>query len=301
MIFSDVMNKFSSLSKGKKTSVKKKTSKKVTGKKVAAKKNAGQKGASRSVKKKDWQPKISLNTSMTQGLVAVVFIVLTSVVYGSYVAVETVLDIPVNQVAIKGELKYQQEDEVAGLINQYVNNGFMSVDLKRLQQELVALPWVYKADLKRKLPNGLLIELEEQRAVAYWNDNAYINQYAQIFEPLKLVTIEGLPNFEGINHHNLLGVYKLLTTELAEEQKPIRFLRLDSREVVTVELATGVELTMNYELLDEQLARWSDITNKADSTHVYAMRSVDLRYSNGAAIAWKNTIAINNKTHVGGH
>lgn len=212
--------------------------------------------------------------------------------YGSLMAVKTVLNIPVEQVEIQGELEFQTHKQIADIINHYVVNGFVSVDLQQLQKELVALPWIHEVAIKRKMEQGLLIQLQEQKPVAYWNHDSLINQYGEVFTPESVPVIAGLPVFSGKDHAKVLGVYQRVLATLPEAHLPLRAVEVDARNVVQVSLSTQTELVMNYLQLAEQLERWRVIADAGLSRKLNEVKRVDLRYSNGAAVSWKNNVAV---------
>ena len=66
-------------------------------------------------------------------------------------------------------------------------------------------------------------------------------------------------------------------------------------------LTEGYELVINQGLMDQQLERWNEIYTKTLAAHMARVGTVDLRYSNGAAVAWKQDVAHNNRLLNGGH
>lgn len=243
------------------------------------------------------KPQITLTHVLFFSFLCMVMVV----AYGSMHAIDKVLTVPVEQVQVAGELHFQQQQEIARLINRHVEGGFVRVDLERLQKELVALPWVYRASIKRQLPNGLLITVEEEQAAAYWNENALINIYGEVFTPATRPQIDGLPMLSGVNHALVLQVYQQLQTVLPEAQKPLRALQVSGQKTVLVSLSNQTQLVMKQQQLEEQIAHWLTISTTLSAEHLAAIKKVDLRYSNGAAVEWHEPIAglMNNKR--GGH
>lgn len=221
--------------------------------------------------------------------------------YGGLRAVDSVLNVPVEEIKVSGDLLYQDKQAVEGIISQYVDNGFVQVDIERLYQQLSALPWVYRLSIKRQLPNGLLITLEEQNAVAYWNDDAMLNNYGEVFRPEQRPDIAGMPVFSGNKPEQVIALYKQLQQHLAETQTPIRELHINRRNTVNVMLADQTILVMNLANIDQQLSHWRDIYQALDSAQINSIEKVDLRYSNGAAVQWKKHVASIAGNKRGGH
>lgn len=233
----------------------------------------------------------ALRIGLGEFLMLIVIIVAGLVFYGSFVAIDNVLEVPVNQVEVKADLLYQTRNEITEVINGHIENGFIRVNLELLRLELLDLPWIYQVSIRRKLPHGLIVELMEQQPLAYWNDNAFVNGYGEVFTPQTLPVITGLPRFYGHNDQKVLGIYKELQQLLPKEQQPIRALTVSEQDTVVVKLAAGAELVLTAEKLHEQIVRWKQITVEGIGDRLSEVRQADLRYSNGAAVQWKNIVA----------
>jgi cell division protein FtsQ len=227
-------------------------------------------------------------------------IVSAFVFYGSYTAVQTVLDVPVNQVDVEGSFQYLKQEEVHQVINNYVVNGFVSVDLKKLRAELLELPWVYKASIKRKLPNGLLVTLLEQTPVAFWNEDAMINGVNELFFPSSMPQISGLPYLKGKNHHSVMVMFDELKAQLPVEQQPIKALSVSETNVINVVISSGAKLIFNGSDLLEKMAMWKKISSSGLGAQLNEVEYVDLRYSNGASVMWKKDSQMNSEKKMGG-
>lgn len=245
--------------------------------------------------------KIIEQFSLAKLLFAASVTVSAFVFYGSYTAVQTVLDVPVNQVDVEGSFQYLQQEEVHQVINNYVVNGFVSVDLKKLRAELLELPWVYKASVKRKLPNGLSVMLLEQKPVAFWNDEAMINEANELFSPSVMPKIEGLPHLHGKNHESVMALFDELKTQLPAGQQPVHILYVSETNVVNVEIDSGSRLIFNGADLLEKMTMWKKISSSDLGARLNEVEYVDLRYSNGAAVMWrKDSHMMNSEKKTGG-
>lgn len=232
---------------------------------------------------------------------SITVLMLAILVYGGYRSIDSLMEIPISQVEVKGQLHYQSKDDISRLINRYAVNGFVQVDLNRLRDELIGLPWIQHVSVGRKLPGGLVIHVTEQQPVAHWNDNAFINQYGDLLYPPQRQHIDGLPVFSGNDHRKVIDSYARLNSVLPEQQKPVRELHIDDRETVRVTLASGAVLVMAFDQLDQQMARWWQISAAGLGEKMYAVSRVDLRYNNSATVQWKEGIALAEKDTAGGH
>jgi cell division protein FtsQ len=233
-------------------------------------------------------------------LLLVSLFVLFFVFYGVFVTVGSVMNVPVSQVNIEGEFRYITEAEINDAITQYVVNDFVSVDLKELRKELLALPWVYKASVKRQLPNGLLVTLIEQQPIAYWNKNGMLNEDHEIFFPSKLPKIDNLPKLEGKNHKAVFSLYEELNAQLPKIQLPINDIKVNDRNVAYIKNGLGAKLIFNAAEYAEKIKVWKTLSASSLGLRLSEVDYVDLRYSNGAAVKWLETVDVQSKQKIGG-
>ena len=226
--------------------------------------------------------------SLTKFLLVVSLVFLVLVVYGSFSAVQTVLDVPVSQVDVEGKFRYLTEEDVNRVIGNYVNNDFVRVDLNKLRNEFLALPWVYQANIRRKLPNGLQVTLKEQKPVAYWNKDGLINEEGETFFPAHLPIIDGLPHLSGKNHASVLLLYRQLVEQLPAVQQPVRRVVVNDSNLARVEIASGAILIFDASDLLEKMQIWKTISSDDLGNRLSEVEYVDLRYSNGAAVKWRS-------------
>lgn len=247
---------------------------------------SSKKGASRTVVDKK---KILVAIPFAKIFFIVVMLVFIGVVYGSFTTVKTVLNVPVNKVDVSGDFKYIPQSNINAVIEKYAVNGFVSVDLSSLRNELMTLPWVYKASVERTMQNGLKVKILEQKPLAYWNDDGMINEQKSLFFPKNKMVDESLPHLYGKFHRSVLQVYDLLCLELPIEQLPLRKVIVSDSNVVKILLTTDTWLIVNAAELNEKIKLWKFISSAQLNGQLKDIEYIDMRYSNGAAVKWKSS------------
>ena len=107
------------------------------------------------------------------------------------------LELPVERIAVTGELKHVSHERLMSRVNTSLQGGFLWVDLQAIRQSLEQLPWVYRVVVKRHWPNSLEIQVFEQLPIARWGDDAYLNHAGEIFRPARLSSQLELPGLAG--------------------------------------------------------------------------------------------------------
>ncbi|MEX1056391.1 MAG: FtsQ-type POTRA domain-containing protein, partial [Natronospirillum sp.] len=96
---------------------------------------------------------------------------------------------------VSGEMLFQDDDEVAKVLEQYEAYTYWQLSLSDIEQHLQALPWLDQVRLERQWPDRIQVHLTEQTPLAFWNNDAFINSRGEVFGPSE-VAFE-LPRLAG--------------------------------------------------------------------------------------------------------
>ena len=225
---------------------------------------------------------------------------LAMVAYICVAGANKILTTPVQQVEIHGALQYQAKEDIRAVINEFIDKGFMASDLMSLRDALLDFPWVYEVNIRRTLMNGLAVSIIENQVQALWNDEYLMNQNNDLFRPenVKYVinNMDGLVRFYGQEHKQVLAVYKKLHQQLSIYPLRIRHLHVMPNRRVLVDLHNGVQLVLDERRLESQLQHFHTVMSSGLHAEIAMVKSIDLRYSNGVAVAWqKQHIALHSQ------
>ncbi|MDN7141788.1 cell division protein FtsQ/DivIB [Pseudomonas sp. JQ170] len=207
-------------------------------------------------------------------------------------------DRPITKIAVQGDLSYISQQAVQQRIAPYVAASFFTVDLASMRAELEQMPWIAHAEVRRVWPDEVVIRLEEQLPVARWGEEALLNNQGQAFTPRELANYEHLPQLFGPQRaqQQVMQQYQVLSQML----RPMGFsiARLELRERGSWFLTTGagsagpgVELLLGRDHLVEKMRRFIAIYDKTLKEQITNIARIDLRYANGLAVGWRETIA----------
>ena len=207
-------------------------------------------------------------------------------------------DRPITKIAVQGDLSYISQQAVQQRIAPYVAASFFTVDLAAMRVELEQMPWIAHAEVRRVWPDEVVIRLEEQLPVARWGDEALLNNQGQAFTPRELANYEHLPQLFGPQRaqQQVMQQYQVLSQML----RPMGFsiARLELRERGSWFLTTGagsagpgIELLLGRDHLVEKMRRFIAIYDKSLKDQITNIARIDLRYSNGLAVGWREPIA----------
>lgn len=221
--------------------------------------------------------------------------------YGAYEGAQRLLpyaDRPITKINVQGDLSYISQQAVQQRIAPYVAASFFTIDLAAMRAELEQMPWIAHAEVRRVWPDQVVIRLEEQLPVARWGDEALLNNQGEAFTPRELANYEHLPQLFGPQRaqQQVMQQYQVLSQML----RPMGFsiVRLELRERGSWFLTTGagsagpgIELLLGRDHLVEKMRRFIAIYDKTLKEQITNIARVDLRYSNGLAVGWREQAA----------
>lgn len=211
---------------------------------------------------------------------------------GGWKLLDYVGSVPVSRVAVTGTLQHVDRDLLVQRVRTHLNGaGFMTVDLDAIRADIVQLPWVAGVSIQRRWPDQLVIEVTEQEAIARWGKDGLLNRRGEVFRPQPLGDVAQLPVLYGPD--NLSGEvverYAQLRDLLSEQKLMLSDLGSDERGSWSATLQDGVVLRLGTGDILKKMRSFSRVYRAELSAQMERIAYIDLRYSNGLAVGWKNS------------
>jgi len=200
-------------------------------------------------------------------------------------------DTPVRELAIRGTLRNVQPDEVrlaaAPLLE---GSALFELDLDALRLAIEQLPWVARARVDRQWPARLAVQLTEREPFARWGESEALSTEGVVFAPGRIPLAETLPRLGGApgREREVMTMYGQLADHLSETPLALTGLTQDARGEWVGLSATGVSLRFGRGNPVGQLPRLKGTVLPALSSRLDSVKSIDLRYSNGFAVSWRD-------------
>ena len=229
----------------------------------------------------------------------------------------------IEELSIIADLEHLKPELIRSEILPLIQNNYFAVDLKKVEKKVESIDWVDKVSVRRQWPRSIHIRLTEQKPVAHWGKQGYLNNRAQSFSVENFIDLENLPYLDGPDgtQKQLLKQYRVWKKRLAEKELRLESLIMTPRYAyeAKVELSreqqkllTQAALMAFFEekqqpipLLDwqrikpfvltlqlgknhveERLTRFSNAFPQAFDDQLLKVKTVDLRYPNGFAVRW---------------
>jgi cell division protein FtsQ len=212
------------------------------------------------------------------------------VLVGALSALSWALDRPVRVISIDGSFQRVSPGQIEKAVAPFATQGFMSADLADIQRAVETLPWVDHARIARRWPNSLRVTVIEQTAAARWGESGLLNTRGELFVRTATHVPAELPHLSGPEGSESQVAKRYLSAQgrMLEAGMRIAALRLDERGAWEMDLDSGVTVRLGRRDVDERLERFIHTASQVIAHRLTEISYVDMRYSNGFAIGWRN-------------
>jgi cell division protein FtsQ len=164
-----------------------------------------------------------------------------------------------------------------------------------LQQQLLNIPWIKQVDVRKVWPNNLIIHFEEHIPAAFWHEKGgkkgILSKEGIVFYPdMKDVKKLVLPKLEGPQERSSLVWQQL--AQMDALLKPLNLqvseLSLVARGAWQLRLSNGLTVVLGRHDELKRLAQFVRYYQQNLQEKALQIASVDMRYTSGMAIAWKD-------------
>lgn len=173
-----------------------------------------------------------------------------------------------------------------------IRGNFFSVDLEAVRAKFEKLPWVRRAEVRRRWPDVLELRLEEHQAMAYWTvsdsgESQLVNKQGEVFVA---ASNADMPSFSGPQGSAayLQAKYHEFNQTLAPLGVSLVGVALSAREAWQLRLADGMVIVLGRDQekapIDERLERFVSAWPQAQESIGVQIAMADLRYPSGFAL-----------------
>lgn len=173
-----------------------------------------------------------------------------------------------------------------------IRGNFFSVDLEQVRTVFEKLPWVRRAEVRRRWPDVLELRLEEHQAAAYWTvsesgDSQLVNRQGEVFIAASNADMPAFSGPQGSAAY-LQARHREFEEALAPIGRRLVGLVLSARQAWQLRLDDGMVIMLGRDQdkasIDQRLARFISAWPKASESIGVQVAIADLRYPSGFAL-----------------
>jgi cell division protein FtsQ len=231
----------------------------------------------------------SLSSKLFGGMFFLMFI--SVMVFGGVILLNPDI-LPIKQVRIEGDFSRLSPVDLKLLVTDKVRGGFLNLDVDAVRFALLDEPWVSEVIVKRIWPDSLRVTVIEQIPIAQWSDSRLLNLVGEFFSPESETIPKGLPMLSGPvgSEQNLLDKFNYMQKKFQTAGFNIISLLLNDRRAWSFHLANGIKITLGRSDFEERFNRAITLFQTTLPGPIEKIESIDMRYTNGLSIRWKNNI-----------
>jgi len=206
---------------------------------------------------------------------------------------------PIRSVVVEGVYQFADQGEMRDRVMAQASRGFFNLDIDNIQKQVEQLPWVKTAYVRRVWPESITVHVEEHKPVARWGNRSLISENYKMFSPPQLATsddpefhrlMNGLPTLHSPDrrHVQLLKLLNDTRAMLDSVEAPLEGMAEDERRSLTLHLKNDVKVVIGHREVHKRIERFTDIFRPYVAPVYDDVAKVDMRYTNGFAMARKS-------------
>lgn len=206
---------------------------------------------------------------------------------------------PLRQVVVARALDQVTPAQIE-LAAKSLTGNFFTVNLDAVRTSLEKQPWVRRASVRRRWPDGIELDLEEHVAAARWQQGSsemhLVNRQGEVFLAQATPAQAPLPLFSGPEGSapQVLARYREFSVLLSQQGRMLRAVMLSPRQAWQLHLADGLTLELGRDQpnhpIEERLARFIGSYAAVQARVNTAISVIDMRYPNGFALRPRSNI-----------
>lgn len=220
-------------------------------------------------------------------------LIAAALVVATYQLSIRLLDREIGSIVISGPFQRVTALSVEEAVSDELDSGFLGADLGRMREKIQALPWIDQAAVARRWPNRIAITVTEQVPAAIWGDDGLLNVRGELFVTAARHIPAELPRLSGPDSRaaDVARTYLDVRDRLIPIGLDVRRVNLDPRGAWDITLTNGVEVRLGRRDVERRTDLFVDIVADLITGRAEDIGYVDLRYSNGFTIGWKDGVS----------
>lgn len=181
------------------------------------------------------------------------------------------------------------EKTLTYIVEPYISDGFFHLNAVALKKELLRLPWIYDALIKKQWPDTIEVYVIEQKPILQWNADGLINFVGDFFSPPIETFPKDLPQIVSDYGFkpDIISTYRNLQLCFNELDLNITKIVFSKYGYVEITLNNNMLIYFKEKDLLDQVKFFLVLYKKIMLNRNDQPKYIDLRYSNGGvAVKW---------------
>ena len=202
---------------------------------------------------------------------------------------------PIRWLEVDGPFERVSAEQVKSRLAPMVKGSFFKVNPGEMIDVVSDMHWVSGVTVQKGWPDTVHVAIREYTPVAHWVDGQLIAEDGRVFRVPGADEIQGLPWLSSTEAqlHTVLTSWKAVDDRLAVIGQQVDRLTLDPRGSWSAVLSGGTEIRFGKGQIRKNVSMLVDAWNGLMQDQVRPPVSIDLRYTNGFAVLWPQSVERN--------
>ncbi|MCR6663495.1 MAG: cell division protein FtsQ/DivIB [Luteimonas sp.] len=195
---------------------------------------------------------------------------------------------PLRTLRVNDGLERVDQARLRETVLPFAQRGFFAIKLADARQAVERLPWVERADVRKRWPDVLEVVIVEHRPFARWGEDRLLSEQGRLFPVEGIELPAGLPLLHGPDARvqDVVEIYNESRALFANTGFDVRSVALDPRGSWSLHLANGTDVVVGSQEARLRLRRFARTLPQVLARNPLPLQRADLRYTNGFALTW---------------
>jgi Cell division septal protein len=173
-----------------------------------------------------------------------------------------------------------------------MTQNYFTSDLRVIRDRTLEISWVDRVVVSRAWPNAIRVRVMPRQAIARWGTGRLLSDSGDVFAELTPTNHQNLPLLHGPTSQSkmMMRRYNEINQLFIPVGIRLKELYLTERMTWFMQFDSGLRVIVDQDQTMSKLQRLSYLAH-SDLKPVWPrISAIDLRYRNGLAIQWKNSV-----------
>ncbi|MEL1265953.1 cell division protein FtsQ/DivIB [Pseudoxanthomonas putridarboris] len=195
---------------------------------------------------------------------------------------------PLTKLRVQGEFQRVDAAQLRDVVLPHAQRGYFAVRLGDAQDAVEKLPWVERAEVRKRWPDVMEIRIVEHKPFARWGQDRLLSEHGRLFPMPKELRELKLPQLGGPDSQvrEVTALYNESRQLFAPLGLEVHTLLMDRRGSWSLRLGNGTEVIVGRTDARPRLDRFARMLPQLLANQAQPLQCADLRYTNGFALVW---------------
>ncbi|PJE80365.1 Cell division protein FtsQ [invertebrate metagenome] len=195
---------------------------------------------------------------------------------------------PIVRVKVYSSFRYIKEEDVREILMPGARQRFFSVDSAAMRKKLARNPWIHNVKISRHWPDSILVAFDEYEPIARWHKDHLLSSEGVVFKPENTGQFVSLPLLAGPDNRADATMQQYFSVSRLLSSVGLTISHLEMTPTGALSFGIGqVFVKLGQDRKSERLQRFVRLYDTKLAQCWGEVKIVDLRYLNGAAVAWQ--------------